>query len=66
MILTSPSGLHYPDHRIQVRDGKEYLICETVAIMDGRKSVGTLYIVKNDKNEYREMTPEMLYKFFML
>jgi len=64
MILTTPTGLHYPDHRKQEKQGREYLICETKLIMDGQKQVGTIYVVKNDKGEYREMTPEMLKQFF--
>ena len=66
MIHTTPTGLHYPDSRYQERDGKQYLITGTHKIMDGQKCVDTIYIVKNERREYREMTGKILFNFFML
>lgn len=64
MILTTATGLHYPDSINQERGGRKYKIVETNIIMDGNCAVGTIYVVKNDRGEYREMTPEILKKFF--
>lgn len=64
MILSTPTGLHYPDKIEQVKNGRTYKIVETNLIMDGQNCVGTIYVVKNERGEYREMTPEILKKFF--
>jgi len=64
MIQTTPSGLHYPDSIRQVRGDQEYRITGTELIMDGLKCVDTLYIVKNQRGEYREMTGKVLFNFF--
>lgn len=64
MILTTPTGLHYPDSIHQVRGEREYRITGTELIMDGLKCVDTLYIVKNPRGEFREMTGNVLFNFF--
>lgn len=64
MILTSKTGLHYPDGINQEKNGKTYKIIGVQSVIENGRCIKTIYTVKNDDGRYRDMTDTELYEFF--
>lgn len=64
MILTSKTGLHYPDGINQDKNGKTYKIIGVQSVISNGRCIKTIYTVKNDDGRYRDMTDTELYEFF--
>lgn len=64
MILTSKTGLHYPDGINQEKNGKTYKIIGVQSVISNGRCIKTIYTVKNEDGRYRDMTDTELYEFF--
>jgi hypothetical protein len=60
MILTTKTGLHYPDQIDQYKGGKLYRVIGARTAESGQ----TYYTVKNEAGQFKDMTPEQLKEFF--
>lgn len=60
MILTSKTGLHYPDKMEQYKDLKLYLVVGARTAENG----ATIYTLKNEAGQYKDLSSEKLKQFF--
>ena len=64
MILTTITGLHYPDQIDQTRADRHYKVVGVHSVIENGRCVKTIYTVKNEDGRYRDMTDTELYEFF--
>lgn len=64
MILTSKTGLHYPDGLTQTKDGKTYQIIGVQSVIKNGRCIDTIYTLKNEQGEYKDFTDQGLFHFF--
>lgn len=60
MILTSKTGLHYPDKMEQYKDLKLYLVVGARTADNGV----TIYTIKNEAGQYKDLSSDQLKHFF--
>lgn len=60
MILTSKTGLHYPDKMEQYKDLKLYLVVGTRTA----DNEATIYTLKNEAGQYKDLSSDQLKQFF--